>query len=156
MTLLGLVWTMHAIAIDRAGADVEQVPVPDLIGVFGQLDAFQLGLPVGIEQAQLHFGGVGGKQGKIRAATIPKRTPGMRQALTQLRRKATAQADTQMKRTHVRLGATLNACERPLETQRPSLRDQALAEARVRFAIDTAKTGRFVQSSRREQITLRP
>lgn len=41
---------LHAIAVKRAGADIGQVAVPNLIGVFTQLDARYLLLAVLIEQ----------------------------------------------------------------------------------------------------------
>ena len=42
MALLRLVRPVHAVAVDRAGPRVRQIAVPDLVGVLGQLDAFEL------------------------------------------------------------------------------------------------------------------
>ena len=61
----GLVGAMHAIAVDRAGARVRKVAVPDFVGVLGQADAFDLPLDAGVEQAELDLGRVGGEQGEI-------------------------------------------------------------------------------------------
>ncbi len=74
---LGLVRSMHSIAVDGAGAHIDQVAVPDLVGVLGQLDALDLGLTVGVEQAQLDLGGIGGEQREVRALPVPERTSGM-------------------------------------------------------------------------------
>ena len=62
---------MHAIAVDRAGPRIGQVAVPDLVGVFGQLDALDLALACGVEQADLDFGGVGREQREIDALAVP-------------------------------------------------------------------------------------
>jgi hypothetical protein len=62
MALPGSVGTMHAVAIDAAGRHALEIAVPDLVGVLGQCDAFELGLAVGIEDAQLHLGRIARKQ----------------------------------------------------------------------------------------------
>ena len=51
MSGVGLVGSMNAIAIDRAGAGRRQIAVPDLIGIFRKLDALDFGFTVGVEQA---------------------------------------------------------------------------------------------------------
>ena len=76
MTVLRVVGPVHAIAIDLTGVGVGQVAVPDLVGVLGQFDALDLGFTAGIEQAQLHFGGVCGKDGEIHAQAVPGRPRG--------------------------------------------------------------------------------
>ena len=48
-----LVRTVDAIAVDQTGTRGRQIAVPDLIGIFRQLDALELGLAIRVEQAQL-------------------------------------------------------------------------------------------------------
>src|SRR2546426_5167304 len=45
--------------------------MPDLVGVFGELDAFQFSLSACIEDANLYLGSVCRKQGKVCALLIP-------------------------------------------------------------------------------------
>ncbi len=78
MAVLRLVGAIHAIAVDLAGMSVGQVTVIDLIGVFGQFDAFEFLLASGVEQAQLDLGGVGGKQREVHAQAVPGCTQGER------------------------------------------------------------------------------
>ncbi|MCY1418087.1 hypothetical protein D9M71_336340 [compost metagenome] len=59
---VGLVGAVHPVAVDLSRMGVGQVAVPDLVGVFGQVDALQFGLAGGVEQAQLDLGGVGREQ----------------------------------------------------------------------------------------------
>ena len=53
MPLLGLEAAMDAIAVALSGLHAGQVAVPDLVGVFRQGDAGDLGLPALVEQAEL-------------------------------------------------------------------------------------------------------
>jgi len=55
------------VAVDRAGAGIRQVTVPDLVGVFGELDPLDLLLALVVEQAELDLGGVGREQGEVDA-----------------------------------------------------------------------------------------
>ncbi len=70
---LGLVGPVDAIAVKRAGADVRQIAVKNLVGIFGQFDAAQLAFAFFVEQTDLDLGGVGGKQGEIGALAVPVR-----------------------------------------------------------------------------------
>ena len=60
--VLRLVGAVHAKAVDGARADALNVAMPDFIGVFGQGNALNLALARGIEQADLHPGGMRRKQ----------------------------------------------------------------------------------------------
>jgi len=66
-----LVGPMHPIGVDGAGPRIRQVAVPDLVGVFGQLDAFELALALDVEQAELDLVRVRGKQREIHARSVP-------------------------------------------------------------------------------------
>ena len=64
---------MDAVAIEGAGSDLGQVPVEDLVGVFGQLDPRDL-LDAGtVEEADLDLGGVGGEEREIGTLAVPAR-----------------------------------------------------------------------------------
>jgi len=56
--------------------------VPDLVGIFGQFDALDLPLALGIEQAQLDLAGVRREQGEIGALAIPGGAQGKRQTFS--------------------------------------------------------------------------
>jgi hypothetical protein len=81
MTGLGLVRTMHAIAIDSARPQSRDVHVPHFVGVFGQLDAFEFVLARLVEQAQLDLRCIGGEEREIDAPAVPCRAERKRQAL---------------------------------------------------------------------------
>ena len=57
---------MHPIAVDGAGPGVGDKAVPDLVGVFGQLDALDFLLALIVEKAQLDLGRSGGEKGEIK------------------------------------------------------------------------------------------
>ena len=82
----GLVGAMHAVAVDRAGARVRQVAVPDFVGVLGQADAFDLALAAGVEQAELDLGRVGGEQGEVDPQPVPRGAKRIGQAFREARR----------------------------------------------------------------------
>ncbi|MCY1396843.1 hypothetical protein D9M71_118280 [compost metagenome] len=71
MTVGRVVRTVDAIAVYQPGMSVGQVAVVDLVGVFGQFDAFELHLAAVVEQAQFNPGGVGGKQGEVDSQSVP-------------------------------------------------------------------------------------
>ncbi|MNF82271.1 hypothetical protein D3C84_645740 [compost metagenome] len=66
-----VVGAVDAIAVDQSRMGVGQVAVVDLVGVFGQFDAFEFHLAGVVEQAQFNLGGVGGKQGEVDSQSIP-------------------------------------------------------------------------------------
>ena len=68
-----LVGAVDAVAVDGAGPDLGQVAVPDLVGVFGQLDALDLLVAGAVEQADLDLGGVGREEREIGALAVPGR-----------------------------------------------------------------------------------
>ena len=68
-----LVGPVDAVAIEGAGPDLGQVPVEDLVGVFGQLDPRDLLVAGAVEEADLDFGGVGGEEREIGALAVPAR-----------------------------------------------------------------------------------
>jgi hypothetical protein len=64
---------VDAVAIKGAGFDLGQVPVKDLIGVFGQLEPRDLLVAGAVEEGDLDLGGVGGKEREIGALAVPAR-----------------------------------------------------------------------------------
>src|SRR5258708_4823618 len=80
MPVLRLVRTMHAIPIDRARLQTEQVDVENFIGVFRQFDVLEFLFAAVIEEAQLDFRGVRGEQGEVDALAVPGRAQGQRRA----------------------------------------------------------------------------
>jgi hypothetical protein len=54
--------------------------VPDLVGVFRQLDTLGFLLSEVVEQAQLHFAGVSREDREIHPEPVPGRAQGERQA----------------------------------------------------------------------------
>ena len=77
---LGIPCTVHAVAVNGARPGIGQIAVPDLVGIFRQLDPLQLGTAFLVEQAQLHPGGIGGEQRKVDADTVPCGAKWVRQA----------------------------------------------------------------------------
>ena len=86
MTGLRFIGSVHAIAVDRARADIGKIAVPDLIGVLRQFDPLQLLFAVFVENADLYFGGVGGKECEIGALSVPGCASRVREAFSALRR----------------------------------------------------------------------
>ena len=72
MPLVRLVRPVHPIAIHRAGPRFRQEPVPDLVGVFRQIDPADLVLPAIVEQAQLHPRRVGREQREVHPKPGPR------------------------------------------------------------------------------------
>jgi hypothetical protein len=58
MTGRWLVRPMNAIPVYGAGTCIGEVPVPDLVGVFGQRDAFELPLSLLVKQTELNLRGI--------------------------------------------------------------------------------------------------
>ena len=84
MALLGLVRTVHAIAVDEPRRGAFEVAVPDLVGVLGQRDALELALAGGVEQAQLDAGRVRREQREVDAVAVPSRAAQVRHAFAKL------------------------------------------------------------------------
>ena len=57
--------------------------VEDLVGIFGQLDPFELGLALVVEQAQLDLGGVGREECEVDARPVPGRAEARGRAFPQ-------------------------------------------------------------------------
>ena len=62
---------VHAIAVDGAGPRIRQIAVPDLVGIFGQLDTVELVAAGRIKQAQLDLGCVCGEQREVDTQSVP-------------------------------------------------------------------------------------
>ena len=77
--------SVHPVAVDGAGAGVRQIAVPDLIGIFGQFYAIELGPAGWVEQAELDLGGIGREQGEIHPQSVPGGPERVGQALGQSR-----------------------------------------------------------------------
>ncbi len=78
VSVLRLVQTVRAVAVDLARANVGQVDVPHHIGVFDEFDALGLFfVGGGVEQAEFDFGGVFAVERKIYAAAIPSGSKGI-------------------------------------------------------------------------------
>ena len=70
----GFVWSIGAVTIADARPCRGQVAVPNLVGVFRQLDALELGSAIAVEEADLDPCGVSGKYREVDAEPIPGRT----------------------------------------------------------------------------------
>ncbi len=77
---LGIVGAVHAIAVKLSGRDVVEVAVPDVLGALGQRHAMQFAPALIVEQAQFHLFGIGGEEGEVGAAPVPRRAERMRRA----------------------------------------------------------------------------
>ncbi len=66
-----IVGTVHPVAVKLPRADIRQVAVPHLMGVFRQGDPVGLATSVGIEKAQFDLGGIGREQGKLDPRSLP-------------------------------------------------------------------------------------
>ena len=84
MPCVRLIRAVDAVAIKGAGADLGQVSMEDLVGVFGQLDPRDLLVARAIEEADLHARGVGGEEREIGALAIPARPERERRAFPDL------------------------------------------------------------------------
>jgi len=62
---IGLVRTVHAVAVYRAGPGVGQVAVPDLVGVLGHLEAVDLLPALDIEQQSSTLVALAEKRAKL-------------------------------------------------------------------------------------------
>src|SRR6185503_2551042 len=71
MALLRLVRPVHAIAVYGIGPEPGEIAMPDLVGKFRQLDAFDLRRAGAVEQAKLDLGCVGGEQREVDAFAVP-------------------------------------------------------------------------------------
>src|SRR5271170_7182573 len=71
VALIGLIGAVHAIAIDCARPDPRHVAMPNLIGVFGEIDARGLALAFLVEQADLDSARMRREQGEIDAVPVP-------------------------------------------------------------------------------------
>ena len=80
MTRRRLVGSVDPVAVDRAGAQVAQVAVPDLVGVLEELDALELPLAPGVEEAELHAGGVRGEEREVDPEPVPGGAQRVREA----------------------------------------------------------------------------
>ena len=78
MPLRRIVRAVDAIAVDLAARDLGKVAVPDVVGAFGQRNAFELAAALAIEQTQLDLLGIGGEQREVRPATVPCRAEPVR------------------------------------------------------------------------------
>ncbi len=71
VTVLRFVGAVDPVAVDGAGPRLGQEAVPDLVGVFRQDDAGELGLAAVVEDAQFDLCRVGGEQREIHAQPRP-------------------------------------------------------------------------------------
>ena len=75
-----VIGTVHAVAVKLTGPDIRQVAVPDLMGLFRQIDTLGFAPALRVEQAELDAGRVGGKQRKVDAFSVPCRPQRIGQA----------------------------------------------------------------------------
>jgi hypothetical protein len=73
-----LVRAVDAIAVERAGPDVGQVAVPDLVGELGQRDPLELLLAAGVEEADLDLRRVRREEREVDALAVPRRSARIR------------------------------------------------------------------------------
>ena len=85
VSALGFVGAVDAIAVERAAFDLGQIPVPDLIGVFGQRDAAQFARAARIEETELDALGVLAEEREVYAAAVPGRAERIRPPRENLR-----------------------------------------------------------------------
>ena len=83
MTLVRLIRTVDAIPVHGSGADALDIAMPDLVGIFGQLDALFFGLALRVEEAELDFGCVRRKERKVDAVAVPDCTSRVRRTFAQ-------------------------------------------------------------------------
>src|SRR5262249_24490998 len=75
---LGLIRALHAVTVELSRRDIVEVAVPDVLGAFRQRDALDLAPTMAVEQAKLHFFGIGRKQREISSAPVPSGSQRMR------------------------------------------------------------------------------
>jgi hypothetical protein len=73
MSGIRLIGTVNAIRVDHAGTPGGQITVPDFVGIFRQLDAFDFPLAIFVKETELHLGRMCGEQCEIDAEAIPGR-----------------------------------------------------------------------------------
>ena len=78
MADIRLVGAMDAVAINLTGANIGQVAVKDLVGVFGQDYAVQLSPAGGVKKTNLYLRSIRGEQSKIGALAVPGRATRVR------------------------------------------------------------------------------
>ncbi len=71
MAALGVVGSVHAIAVQQPRTCLRQIAVPVAVGALANVDALHLVPPGGVEQAQLDFLRVGGEQREIHTLAVP-------------------------------------------------------------------------------------
>src|ERR1700751_1938886 len=71
--------SVNPIPIHRFRPNIGNVAMPDLIGVFWQLDSCEFSFATSVEQAKLDFGGIRREEREIDALTVPTRTARKRQ-----------------------------------------------------------------------------
>ena len=70
---LRLVRAVDPVTVALSGNDIVEIAVPDILGAFGQRDAFDLAAALSVEQAQLDLLRMGGEQREVGAPAIPGR-----------------------------------------------------------------------------------
>src|SRR5499433_1584353 len=75
---LGLIRAVNAVTVELSRRDIVEVAVPDVLGAFRQRDALDLAPTMAVEQAKLHFFGIGRKQREISSAPVPSGSQRMR------------------------------------------------------------------------------
>ena len=68
---------MDAETVGRAWLHVGQIAVPDLVGVFGKLDALQFTFAAAVENADFNFRRISGEHRKVRTLAVPCGPSGM-------------------------------------------------------------------------------
>ncbi|MNO90258.1 hypothetical protein D3C76_817650 [compost metagenome] len=71
---VGFVGAIDPVSVDLPRMRIRQVAMPDFVAVLRQLDALLFPLAAGIEQAQLHAGGMGREQREVHSQAVPCRT----------------------------------------------------------------------------------
>src|SRR4029077_20700414 len=81
VTSLRLIRPVDAVSINSGRANVRQITVPNLVGVFRECDALKFTFTSLVEQAQLDFGRVSREEGEVCALAVPCCATRMRQSL---------------------------------------------------------------------------
>ena len=111
MAVVRRIGTVDAIAIALPRPELGHIPVPHLIGAFGERQAQPLiGTLRGVEEAEVHPGRMGGEQGKIHPRAIPGGAQGIGMSRPDVHRSALMTAGSRVRRTRGASGAGLTAC----------------------------------------------
>ena len=71
MPFFRFVGAVNAVTVHRAGLEIGNIAVPNLIGVFGEIDALALDFAFVVEETEFDARRIRGKQREVDALSIP-------------------------------------------------------------------------------------